>query len=323
MPSSPALLLALLAGQNVLHPHSPAEHSISVLWWVMLGGAWIGLTLIAVLLVLGWIRRKRDSLPFGGGERAATRLVVGLGIAMPILVLTGLFLWSDIFVIRSTAAPAAGSTALTVQVTGHQWFWEIRYPGREAITANELHIPVDTRVNVVGTTADVIHSLWVPELNRKIDLIPGRTNRVLLYADRAGTYPGQCAEFCGLQHAHMELLVVAEPRARFEQWLRGEDTSARQPTGAEARLGQQLFLTEGCADCHQIRGTSARAQVGPDLTHVASRTTLAGATTPNDRAYLTQWLRDPQRLKPGNKMPQLPLLPRDIAALVAYLEELK
>ena len=323
MPSSPGLLLALLAGQNVLNPHSPAEHSISVLWWVMLGGAWIGLMLVAVLLVLGWVRRRRDSLPFGGGERAATRLVIGLGIAMPILVLTGLFLWSDIFVIRSTAAPAQGSTAMTVQVTGHQWFWEIRYPGRQAVTANELHIPVRTRVNVVGTTADVIHSLWVPELNRKIDLIPGRTNRMLLYADRAGTYPGQCAEFCGLQHAHMELLVVAEPRPAFEQWLRGEDGPARQPTGSEAQLGGQLFTTEGCADCHQIRGTAAQAQVGPDLTHVASRTTLASATIPNDRAHLTEWLRDPQRVKSGNKMPELQLSANDVAALVDYLEELK
>jgi cytochrome c oxidase subunit 2 len=323
MPSSAALLLAVLAGQNVLHPHSPAEHSISVLWWVMLVGAWIGLTLVAVLLLLGWIRRNRESLPFGGGERAATRLVVGLGIATPIVVLTGLFLWSDIFVIRSTAAPARNSTALTVQVTGHQWFWEIRYPGVEAVTANELHIPVDTRVNVVGTTADVIHSFWVPELNRKIDVIPGRTNRVLLYADRAGTYPGQCAEFCGLQHAHMELLVVAEPRARFEQWLHGENTTARPATGAQAQRGQQLFLTEGCADCHQIRGTPARAQVGPDLTHLATRTTLAGATIPNDHAHLTEWLRDPQRVKPGNKMPELRLSSQDLAALVSYLEELK
>jgi cytochrome c oxidase subunit 2 len=320
MPSSPALLLA---GQNVLHPHSPAEHSISVLWWVMLGGAWIGLTLVAVLLILGWVRRRRESLPFGGGERAATRLVIGLGIAMPIVVLTGLFLWSDIFVIRSTAAPRRSSTSLTVNVTGHQWFWELRYPGQDAVTANELHIPVRTRVDVVGTTADVIHSLWVPELNRKTDLIPGRTNRMLLYADRAGTYPGQCAEFCGLQHAHMELLVVAESRAQFDQWLHGEARPARPPSGADAQRGSQLFLTEGCADCHQIRGTPARGQVGPDLTHLATRKTLASATIPNDPADLTAWLRDPQKIKPGNKMPQLPLSERDIAALVAYLEGLR
>src|SRR5213079_3348902 len=158
-----------------------------------------------------------------------------------IVLLSALFVWSDVFVIRSTAAPSPRSTAMTIQVIGHQWFWEIRYDGGRIATANELHVPVRTRVNVVGTTADVIHSLWVPELNRKIDLIPGRTNRMLLYADRAGTYPGQCAEFCGLQHAHMELLVVAEPRDGFERWLQGESTTARLPAGAEARRGQQLF----------------------------------------------------------------------------------
>jgi cytochrome c oxidase subunit II len=273
--------------------------------------------------LLCWTRRRTASLPFGGDERAATRLVIGLGIAMPIVLLTALFLWSDIFVIRSTAAPRQGSTAITVQVIGHQWFWEIRYPGGDAVTANELHIPVRTRVNVVGTTADVIHSLWVPELNRKTDLIPGRTNRMLLYADRAGTYPGQCAEFCGLQHAHMELLVVAQSRAAFDRWLRSENAPARQPAGAKAQLGQSIFASEGCDDCHQIRGTPAKGQVGPDLTHLASRRTLAGATIPNDRISLTDWLRDPQKVKPGNKMPQLQLSSGDIAALVAYLKELK
>jgi len=320
MPRSSALLVA---GQNVLQPHSPAEHSITVLGWVMFVGATIGLLLVAVLLVLGWARRRTVSLPFGGDERTATRLVIGLGIAMPILVLTALFLWSDIFVIRSTAAPSKGSTVVTVQVIGHQWFWEIRYPGSDAVTANELHIPVRTRVNVVGTTADVIHSPWVPKLNRKTDLIPGRTNRMLLYADRAGTYPGQCAEFCGLQHAHMELLVIAQPRAQFEQWLRWESAPARQAGGAAAQLGQAVFASEGCDDCHQIRGTPAKGQVGPDLTHLASRMTLAGATIPNDRTSLTDWLRDPQKVKPGNKMPELGLSSEDIADLVAYLEELR
>ena len=308
------------SGQSVLTPHSGPEHSITTLWWVMFGGACVGLTVVATLLLLGWIRRNRDALPFGGSERAATRLVVGLGIATPIVLLSALFVWSDIFVIRSTAAPSPRSTALTVHVIGHQWFWEIRYGGSQASTANELHIPVRTRVDVVGTTADVIHSLWVPELNRKIDVIPGRTNRVLLYADRPGTYLGQCAEFCGLQHAHMELVVVAEPRARFDRWLRTQGTPAPSASGG---AGLQLFLSKGCANCHDIRGTAARAHVGPDLTHVGSRATLAAGTIPNDRAQLTAWLRDPQQLKPGAKMPRLPLSAHDIATLVAYLEGLK
>jgi cytochrome c oxidase subunit 2 len=285
----------------------------------MFGGACVGLTVITVLLLLGWIRRNRASLPFGGSERAATQLVVGLGIATPIVLLTALFVWSDVFVIRSTAAPAPSSTAMTVHVIGHQWFWEVRYDRGKVATANELHIPVKTRVNVVGTTADVIHSLWVPELNRKIDLIPGRTNRVLLYADRSGTYLGQCAEFCGLQHAHMEIVVIAEPRSRFELWLHGQEEAASASAGA----GLRLFQTKGCADCHAIRGTPARAHVGPDLTHLASRSTLAAGTIPNDRPHLTAWLRDPQQAKPGTKMPQLPLSARDIDELVTYLEGLK
>jgi cytochrome c oxidase subunit 2 len=307
------------SGQSVLTPHSGPEHSITTLWWVMFGGACVGFTVIATLLLLGWIRRNRASLPFGGSERAATRLVVGLGIGTPIVLLTALFVWSDVFVIRSTAAPSPSSTALTVHVIGHQWFWEIRYGGGQATTADELHIPVRTRVDVVGTTADVIHSLWVPELNRKIDLIPGRTSSVLLYADRAGSYLGQCAEFCGLQHAHMELVVVAESRARFRQWLQTQGS----PASSASTPGLRLFLSEGCDNCHQIRGTPARAHVGPDLTHVASRATLAAGTIPNDRAHLTAWLHDPQKVKPGTKMPRLPLSQRDVATLVDYLEGLK
>jgi cytochrome c oxidase subunit 2 len=285
----------------------------------MFGVSCVGLTLIAVLLLLGWIRRNRAALPWGGSERAATRLIVGLGIATPVVLLSALFIWSDVFVIRSTAAPSPRSTALTVHVVGHQWFWEIRY-GAQQVTANELHIPVRTRVQVIGTTADVIHSLWVPELNRKADLIPGRTNYLLLYADRAGTYLGQCAEFCGLQHAHMEIVVVAEPRARFEQWLR---TQGRPAAAAANGPGLQLFESKGCANCHAIRGTPADSHVGPDLTHVASRQTLAAGTIPNDRAHLREFVRDPQALKPGAKMPQLPQTPGQTGALVRYLEGLK
>jgi cytochrome c oxidase subunit 2 len=286
----------------------------------MFGVACVGLTFIAVLLLLGWARRNREALPFGGDERAATRLVVILGIATPIVLLSALFIWSDVFVIRSTAAPPKGTTALTVHVIGHQWFWEIRYGGVPGSTVDELHIPVRTRVNVVGTTADVIHSIWVPELNRKADVIPGRTNRLLLYADRAGTYIGQCGEFCGLQHAHMQLTVIAEPRARFEQWLRSEG----QPAAAAASgPGLQLFEQKGCANCHAIRGTSADAHVGPDLTHVGSRRTLAAGTVPNDRAHLREFIRNPQAVKPGAKMPQLPQTPGQTDALVRYLESLK
>jgi cytochrome c oxidase subunit 2 len=317
------LLLAGCGDQNVLDPHSHAERRISKLWWVMMTGAWIGFGLVVVLLFLGWVRRNRATLPFGGGERAATVLVVGLGVAVPIVLLSGLFVWSDIFVIRATDAPRRGSTSLTVRVTGHQWYWEIKYPGTNAVTANELHIPVDTRVRVVGTTADVIHSLWVPELNRKVDVIPGRDNVMLLDADRPGTYPGQCAEFCGLQHAHMEIRVIAEPKQRFRVWLAANAAPARAPAGADASHGARVFMDEACSGCHQIRGTDARGQVGPDLTHFGSRTMIGAGVLPNDREHLREWIRDPQHSKPGNRMPGLKLTDADLRALVAYLEELR
>jgi cytochrome c oxidase subunit 2 len=322
------LLAAVLLGgcggnQNTVSPASPQEQAITTLWWVMLGVAAIGFGIILVLLALGWLRRRRENLPFGIGERGGARMVVALGVVTPVVLLSALFIWSDVFLIKKTQPAAASSTALTVQVIGHQWFWEFRYPGSGAVTANELHIPLHTRVNVVGTTADVIHSFWVPELNRKIDLIPGRHNRVTLEAKRTGIFRGQCAEFCGLQHAHMVVLVLVETQAEFRRWLTNMAKPARDPSGAEARRGRELFLNEACSGCHQIRGTSARGQIGPDLTHLATRTTLAGATIPNTRASLAGWIHDPQHFKPGNKMPALRLSQSDLRALVAYLDGLK
>jgi cytochrome c oxidase subunit II len=204
-------------------------------------------------------------------------------------------------------------------VIGHQWWWEIRYPGTRAVTANELHIPVGTGVRLVGTTADVIHSIWVPELNRKVDVIPGRESVLLLAADRAGTYPGQCAEFCGLQHAHMELRVIAQPRAQYRAWLAHEAATA----AAGAGRGARVFTKQACSGCHQIRGTDARGQVGPDLTHIGSRKTIGAGVLPNDPEHLREWIRDPQHAKPGNRMPDLPLSDADLNALVSYLEGLK
>jgi cytochrome c oxidase subunit II len=310
-------LMLFTAGENVLHPHSHPAHEIARLWWVMFVFSCIGFGFVAFLILLGWIRRNRASLPFGLGERGGTGLVIGFGIVLPIVLLSALFFWSDVFVIRSTAAPNPASTSMSVKIIGHQWWWEIRYPGTNAVTANELHIPVNTRVQVLGSTADVIHSIWLPELNRKIDVIPGRVNRILLTANRVGTYQGECGEFCGLQHAHMVLYTVAQPRAQFDAWLRTESAPASSSAGA------QIFGQVGCGNCHQIRGTDAIGQVGPDLTHVASRMWLAAGTIPNTRAGLMEWIRDPQHVKPGNKMPQLHLTQQQLTALTDYLRSLK
>jgi cytochrome c oxidase subunit 2 len=316
-------LAAANGRQDVLHPASHQEHEISVLWWVMLGGSVVGFAVICVLILLGWFRRHRESLPFGGGERAGTAIVVGMGVFLPIVLLTALFVWSDIFLIKTTEAPAASSTRLSVDVVGRQWFWAVSYPGTSAVTANEIHIPTHTRVQVRTTTADVIHSFWVPELNRKVDSIPGRVNRVLLDTSRVGTYRGQCAEFCGLQHAHMSMLVFADPPKRFRAWLANERKPARAPTSAPAKQGERLFMRMPCAGCHTIRGTPADGKVGPDLTHLAGRATLAAVTIPNDRAHLARWIEDPQFYKPGNKMPGFALSKRERDALVAYLESLR
>ncbi len=276
------------------------------------------------MLTTAWLRRKQEGLPFlGQRERLAQVLVIVFGICIPVVVLAAVFLVANLVVTKDTDAPAARTTSMTVHVIGHQWFWEVRYPGTTAVTANEIHIPVRTRVTAAVETADVIHSFWVPELNRKIDMIPGQIGRVLLYADQAGDYRGQCAEFCGVQHAHMAMKVIAEPPAAFHQWLRNESRPVRPPGTVTARRGARVFMTNACAQCHTLRGTPAQGRIGPDLTHMASRITLAALTIPNDRASLLEWIRDPQHVKPGNRMPGLNLTPSDRAALVTYLESLR
>ncbi len=323
------LPLALLGASGPAHdslaPESHQARAIAGLWWWMLGGAAIGMAVIAGLLLLAWIRRGARG--FGSdtegdkpGERVATGIVLGLGVAVPLVVLATLFVVSDVFLIRTTQAPAASKTKLTVDVVGHQWWWEIRYPGTDAVTANELHIPVRTPVLVRATTDDVIHSFWVPSLNRKIDLIPGQVNTVELDADRTGSYRGQCTEFCGLQHAHMALVVVAQTPSAFRAWLAQQARPAAPATGALERLGEQLFLSGACSSCHTLRGTSAGGFVGPDLTHVASRQTIGALTLPNTPSTLASWITDSQSVKPGNQMPDISIGSAQLRALVAYLE---
>jgi cytochrome c oxidase subunit 2 len=326
-------LLALVAGgcgrtQNALAPESHQARDIASLFWWMMGGAWIGLGLVVWLLVLSWKRRQRrgfgsDTAGEKPGERASWAVVVGSGIVLPIAILAALFVIADIFVIQTTQAPAKTATKLTVEVIGHQWWWEFRYPGTKAVTANEMHIPVRTPVRVEVRTADVIHSFWIPELNRKIDAIPGMTNAIELDADAVGSYRGQCAEFCGLQHTHMATIVFVDPPDVFRRWLANEARAARPPASAAARTGQTVFTAGPCSSCHAIRGTSASGDVGPDLTHLASRSTLASVTIPNRKGDLESWILDSQHVKPGNQMPNIDLGGRQLQDLLAYLEGLR
>jgi cytochrome c oxidase subunit 2 len=315
--------------QNALAPASHQSQDIATLFWWMTGIAAVGLGVVVALLLLAWIRSGRrgaggDTQGAKPGERVGWYVVLTGGVLVPILLISALFVIADVFVIRTTEAPAAGSTKRTILVIGHQWWWEVRYPGTSAVTANEIHIPVRTPVRLEVRTADVIHSFWVPELNRKIDTLPGSTNEIELYADAAGRYRGDCAEFCGLQHAHMGIWVYADPPAKFAEWLARQSRPAAPPTGAQATAGRGAFLSGACANCHEIRGTSASSGVGPDLTHVADRETLGALTIPNTPSYLHDWIRNAQRFKPGNQMPSFNGLPeREIRALVAYLEERK
>jgi cytochrome c oxidase subunit II len=327
-PIAVLLLAATSAGcggeQSALNPRSEASRNIATLWWWMLGAAAVVFAGAVGMLVLAWLARRRDGAPlFGRREGFNLGMVVLFGMGIPSVVLIGLFVVANFAVLPSTEAPAASRTAMTIEVTGQQWFWQVRYPGTGAVTANEIHIPVGTRVNVVAQTADVIHSFWIPELNRKIDMIPGRRNRVLLYADKPGRYRGQCAEFCGLQHAHMSMYVFAETPARFRAWLAAQSKPEASPVTASARRGEQVFMDNQCASCHTIRGTPAAGQVGPDLTHVGARSTLAALTIPNDPAHLEAWIRNPQLIKPGNRMPSFLLDKADTRAVVDYLKGLR
>ena len=311
-------------GQSTLNPHSGPAHDISTLFWWMLVAASVVFAGTLGFIVLAFALRHRRGAPLiGDREGPSRRLVVVFGVAIPFVTLIGVFIVANFAVASKTDAPAPSPRNVRVDVVGRQWWWEMRYPGTPAVTANELHIPVRTQVDVHVSSADVIHSFWVPELNRKIDMIPGHPNRVGLYADRPGRFAGQCAEYCGLQHAHMRLVVVAEPMDRYRAWLKAEAAPAAAPTGAQAQRGQQLFLANACASCHQIRGTAAQGRIGPDLTHLGERASLAALTIPNTAAELRAWISDPQHVKPGNRMPGLNLSGPQFDAIVAYLRELR
>ena len=231
--------------QDSIAPASHQEHSIATLFWVMLGGSAVGFLVVVFLLWLGFARRAKPDLPRQVGERGATRLLVGMGIALPIVLLCALFVWSDLFVIQSTAAPRRSSTSMAVEIVGHEWWWEVRYPGTSAVTANEIHIPIHTRVYVTSSTADVIHSFWVPELNRKIDMIPGYTGHIVLDADRAVSSAGSAPSIAACstrtwrsrwsrrQHAHSG---VGSPPRGVRQSQAGAASRRSRPRAAATAI---------------------------------------------------------------------------------------
>jgi cytochrome c oxidase subunit 2 len=212
---------------------------------------------------------------------------------------------------------AGAEPGLRIDATAHQWWWEVNYSG--VTTANELHVPVGTVVELQLRSSDVIHSFWVPELGGKTDMIPGTTNTLRLLARRAGTYQGQCAEFCGVEHAWMRIQVIADSPDDFTRWLAAQG----KPAASGGTDGERLFLSEVCVSCHAVRGTTARGTAGPDLTHVGGRATIGAGVLPSDTANMRAWLADPQRFKPGSLMPRVPLSDSELDALASYLVSLK
>jgi cytochrome c oxidase subunit 2 len=287
------------------------------------------LLVIAFLLAAIFRRRGRrqDGLPDEEGESREAPLRKGLigWAAFIALGLSGLTVAS--FVADRLMAQASGAEPLRIQIVAHQWWWEVRYqdrdPSRTFRTANELHLPVGVPAHITLMSNDVIHSFWVPNLAGKQDLVPGRTTAIELLPAREGVYRGQCAEYCGLQHAHMALDVTVEPVAAFRNWRTQQLMPAPLPRTPVQQAGLDYIETRECGACHSIVGTRASGQVAPDLTHLASRRTIGAGTYPMSRGHLYAWVADPQSAKPGNHMPHIPLEPDQLHAIVAYLETLR
>lgn len=304
--------------QSALVAHGPEAASVAQLAWIMFGGA----TLIFLLVMAALAVAGRGS-PRWRHVLSSDRFIVWSGILVPIAVLTGLLTYGLMLTGFRTAS--ASPDALRIEVTGEQWWWRVRYaPETEESVeaANEIRIPVGRDVELQLGSRDVIHSFWVPNLGGKLDMIPGKANRLRLHASRAGTYRGQCAEFCGGPHALMGFHVVAMEAAAFEAWLAHQRGAAAQPAAAAA--GRAVFFKAGCQGCHTVRGTEARGTIGPDLTHVAGRTSLGGAILPNDADGIRRWVRNNQHLKPGNRMPSFAFLESgDLESLATWLRTLK
>ncbi len=313
---------------SALDTHGPDAANLANLWWVMLAfGAAIWI-LVVVLMFAAILRRRRataETKPDDFNPDTGRNWPV-FGIVLGVTVLTIVFGYN--VYILSRVENRGNQAGIQLQVIARRWWWEVRYTDSGIETANEIHIPVGVPVHIQLTAYDVIHSFWVPQLHGKMDAIPTRINNITLQADQPGVYRGQCAEFCGLQHANMGFLVIAQTQADYNNWLHDQEQAASNPTSSAAQKGQQVFLNAGCAFCHMIRGLDDSAivrtnvRLGPDLTHIQSRMTIAAATLTNTPGNLAGWISDAQHTKPGVLMPEMYLNSNDLQNLIAYLETL-
>jgi len=318
--------------QSALDPAGPQAAHIQSLWHLMLGLCTLVFVLVVATAWTAVLRHRRhrseaDAPDLADDPRRAHRLTRNVGVAT---ALSAVGLLALVVASVATDRALAGlphEDALHIEITGHQWWWEVRYDDKDVSkvfdTANEIHIPVGRTVAITLKADDVIHSFWVPNLHGKKDLIPGRTNTTMLRADAPGIYRGQCAEFCGYQHAWMGMLVVADPPDEYARWEAAQRATAPEPTDATIAEGRHIFESTTCAMCHAVQGTRANAHRAPDLTHVASRRTLAAVALDNTPANRAAWVQDPQRFKPGSNMPPVQLPPEQLGPLLAYLGSLQ
>ena len=305
---------------SVLDPVGPEAAQIAGLTWFMIGlGGLLWLATVG-FLVLALLRGRLRRRP-RASEKGARAFILVWGVAVPMVALPAVFAYSLAVGVDVARPPPPGE--LTVEVVGHQFWWEVRYPDTGVVTANEIHVPVGRPVSLEMTSADVIHSLWIPPVTGKLDLLPGAETTLSFQVDEPGTYLGQCAEFCGIQHARMQFVLVAQAPAEFEEHLLALQAGTGIPDDPLEEEGQEVFLAAGCGACHRIAGISEGADFAPDLTHLASRNTIAAGMLENTRGNLAGWILDPQGLKPGVRMPPNNLDGDQLQALLAYLESLR
>ena len=313
-----ALLLLSGCGVRALDPAGPAAADIASLWWVMFAiSLVVFIGVMAALAIALW--RRRD--PKTSSDQLGRRMVTIGGALIPGIIVLGLMVYNTYITVKLEEPPSP--PVITIDVESHQWWWNVDYPEIGFTTANEIHIPAGQSVLLQLHSDDVIHAFWVPELHGKRDMMPDFTGQLWLQADEPGTYRGQCAEFCGLQHAKMLFLVIAHEPEDFQSWLREQEAPRPEITEPEALRGQQVFLDEGCAACHTVRDTEATGTLGPDLTNIASRRELGAGTLSNTPGNLAAWIVDSQLFKPGNRMPPSPMSGEDLRDLLTYLEHLR
>jgi len=310
---TPSVLNPKGDGATIIAHELRLEFAIAAAVFVLVIGLLAG-------IVVCRVRRDSDEATWSD-QRSAYRWVILGGVALPIIVLSVIVGVTVNDLGRLTDPPQR--EALTIEVIGHRWWWEVRYPAQSIVTANEIVIPVGETVKLRLESRDVIHSFWVPQLQRKMDLLPDAWNTIWLRATTGGVFRGVCSQFCGVEHARMHILVRAMPPSSFAAWLSEAAQPAQAPQQSPAVQGRGVFLSHSCAYCHTIAGTPASGQVGPDLTHLASRLTLAAGMLPNTRGNLAGWISDPQSQKPGVDMPRTDLNGRDLQALIAYLRILR